>query len=76
MAETSSSRLVVRVAMGWREGLGSGRAVARMSEDWEAPRRWASSSRERLDWFVMVDGCGCDVVWEEGARSYPFTVDK
>jgi hypothetical protein len=32
--------------------------VARMSEDWEAPRRRASSSRERLDWFVMVGSCG------------------
>ena len=39
----------------WRDGLGSGRAVARMSEDWDAPRRWASSSRERL--FDMVALC-------------------
>jgi hypothetical protein len=29
---------------------------ARMSEDWDAPRRWASSSRLRLDGFDMVMG--------------------
>jgi hypothetical protein len=27
-----------------------------MSEDWDAPRRWASSSRLRLDGFDMVMG--------------------